>query len=102
MCRSIDDTEARWTGTWCPHCGPDVSCDEDGCCAACGATAVGEGVEQALALRARLEPATGAEEVDDCPLCDGLGEDPRPDRQCGHCGGTGVAPARQARRVQEP
>jgi len=39
-------------GTWCPQCGPDVACDEDGCCSACGATCVGEGAEQALAWRA--------------------------------------------------
>ena len=46
----------QWTGTWCPQCGPDVSCDDDGCCSACGATAVGEGTEQALALRASVDP----------------------------------------------
>jgi hypothetical protein len=40
-----------WTGTWCPQCGPDMPCDEEGCCHSCGAMAVGEGAEQALALR---------------------------------------------------
>ena len=43
------------TGTWCPQCGPDVLCDEDGCCCTCGANCVGDGVEQALALRAENE-----------------------------------------------
>lgn len=23
---------------WCPQCGPEPRCDEDGCCATCGAT----------------------------------------------------------------
>lgn len=35
--------------TWCPECGPRVACDEDGCCAGCGATAVGDGATAALA-----------------------------------------------------
>lgn len=42
-----------WTGTWCPQCGPDVPCDEDGCCSACGSDAVGDGAEQALAALSR-------------------------------------------------
>lgn len=46
-----------WTGTWCPLCGPGLPCDDDGCCSACGATAVGEGAEQALALRAGVDPS---------------------------------------------
>lgn len=46
-------SEPTWTGTWCPQCGADVTCDEDGCCVVCGATAVGEGAEQALDLRRR-------------------------------------------------
>jgi len=44
--------EDVWTGTWCPQCGPDVACDDNGTCCTCGATAVGEGAEAALAWRA--------------------------------------------------
>jgi hypothetical protein len=47
-----DDSDG-WTGTWCPECGPGVAVGDDGLCQSCGATAVGEGVEEALkALRA--------------------------------------------------
>lgn len=42
-------------GSWCPQCGPDVGVDEDGCCATCGATAVGDGADTALKLRALVE-----------------------------------------------
>lgn len=34
--------------TWCPECGPSVPIDEDGLCAACGATAIGPGADLAL------------------------------------------------------
>lgn len=40
-------------GTWCPQCGPDVAVFEDGC-ALCGTTAMGEGVNEALAQRRHL------------------------------------------------
>jgi hypothetical protein len=43
--------------TWCPQCGPGVGIDEDGCCTSCGATATGEGAEQALRLKAKLDSA---------------------------------------------
>ena len=36
--------------TWCPECGPAVKVDEDLCCAQCGASASGEGADQALEL----------------------------------------------------
>jgi len=42
-------------GTWCPQCGPDVKCDEDGCCIECGSTAVGDGAEVALQLTRERE-----------------------------------------------
>ena len=38
--------------TWCPVCGPYVEVDEDGDCAACGATATGEGADQAMHILA--------------------------------------------------
>lgn len=41
--------------TWCPQCGPGVPIDEDGCCATCGATATGRGVDAVLPLRHRAE-----------------------------------------------
>lgn len=41
--------------TWCPQCGPDVSVDEDGCCAVCGADATGDGADLAHAQRSHLE-----------------------------------------------
>jgi len=51
------------SGSWCPQCGPSVKCDEDGCCAHCGATATGDGADAALAAtRADLE-------TDDCTRC---------------------------------
>lgn len=40
--------------TWCPQCGPRVAIDEDGCCASCGATAVGDGVDRALAAMLKV------------------------------------------------
>jgi hypothetical protein len=45
---------------WCPQCGYGPDIDDDGCCCACGATAIGDGAEEAVALRSRvaeLEPA---------------------------------------------
>jgi len=50
---------SEWTGTWCSQCGPDVTYDEDGCCCTCGANCVGDGAEQALALRAENERLRG-------------------------------------------
>jgi hypothetical protein len=38
--------------TWCPECGYGVRVDEDGLCVSCGSTAIGRGVDQALALLA--------------------------------------------------
>lgn len=63
-------------GSWCTQCGPHVSVDEDGCCNACGCSAVGQGADEAHAtiadLRDRLAPWT-------CPSCDvaplGVGDD---------------------------
>lgn len=46
--------------TWCPQCGPRVAVDEDGCCQTCGATAMGEGADAALAAEARAERAEAA------------------------------------------
>ena len=40
-----DQSAELWTRTFCPQCGWDVDTDEDGLCQACGAEAVGEGVE---------------------------------------------------------
>lgn len=41
---------AEHSCSWCPSCGPDVAIDEDGCCAMCGADAVGEGADYAGSL----------------------------------------------------
>jgi hypothetical protein len=38
--------------TWCPECGYGVKIDEEGCCISCGVTAIGKGVDQALAAEA--------------------------------------------------
>lgn len=46
-----DLTEA----TWCPEHGPGVTVDEDHLCVTCGATASGDGADEALALRDRIE-----------------------------------------------
>lgn len=40
----VERLQARTKHPWyslCVECGPNVSVDEDGCCAACGATAMG-------------------------------------------------------------
>lgn len=50
MLRDASADPAR-NASWCPQCGPDVACDEDGCCVTCGADAVGDGANQAHALR---------------------------------------------------
>lgn len=42
------EPELTSKGSWCPQCGPNVKVDEDGLCAACGATAMGEGTDKAL------------------------------------------------------
>ena len=42
----------------CVECGPDVRVDEDGCCAACGASAMGPWADKAVAaLKARTPSA---------------------------------------------
>ena len=41
--------------TLCPQCGWGVKVDEDGCCAMCGATAIGEGVDAAWKARELAE-----------------------------------------------
>lgn len=46
--------------TWCPQCGPDVCCDEDGCCINCGADATGDGVEKAHRVKKALQQIVGA------------------------------------------
>ena len=43
--------------TFCPQCGSNVEIDDDGCCAACGATALGAGVNEIDALLQRAEAA---------------------------------------------
>ena len=43
-----------WLGSLCPSCGFGVGVDEDGGCTSCGATAVGEGVDEAVRLRSRV------------------------------------------------
>jgi len=35
--------------TWCPHCGPGVDVDDNGCCDTCGADATGPGVDMIYA-----------------------------------------------------
>ena len=40
---------------WCPQCGPVGSHDEDGCCLACGSTAVGDGADLAISNEALVE-----------------------------------------------
>ena len=48
-------------GSWCPECGPGVGVDEDGLCAYCGATCMGDGADMALAaLKGAKTPAEAA------------------------------------------
>ena len=46
--------------SWCPQCGPNVEVDEDGCCAGCGATAMGPGADGAHKIKRALEGLVGA------------------------------------------
>ena len=46
-----------WLGSWCAQCGPEVSVDADGLCSHCGATAVGDGADEAITL---LRKASGS------------------------------------------
>ena len=41
--------------TLCPACGPSMEVDEDGCCENCGATAMGDGVEQVYRMMEELK-----------------------------------------------
>ena len=62
--------------TWCPQCGPDVRVDEDGCCALCGADAMGAGADEADRLRARVAALTECLRgyVTNCEQCSGTNE----------------------------
>ncbi len=42
----------EWKGSWCSQCGFDVWFDEDGLCSTCGSTAVGDGSDEAIEIRA--------------------------------------------------
>lgn len=72
-------------GSWCPQCGSNVSVDEDGCCNACGCSAVGQGADEAHAtiasLRSRL--ALMAEHV--CEECGCAAVDPEDHTTCEDC-----------------
>lgn len=48
-------TSERATPTLCVECGPGTKVSEDGCCATCGATAVGPWAEVFAALLRELE-----------------------------------------------
>lgn len=50
------DEQDGHLGSFCPECGWDVTVDEDGCCAGCGATAVGLAVDELV--RQRQKPET--------------------------------------------
>jgi predicted RNase H-like nuclease (RuvC/YqgF family) len=39
---------------FCPECGPSDTCDSDGCCLQCGATATGKELDDLLAYRDQL------------------------------------------------
>lgn len=48
-------SEESFTRSLCVMCGPDVSVDEDGCCATCGASCLGEYAETLLSERDALK-----------------------------------------------
>ena len=49
--------------SFCPQCGFNVECDEDGCCVTCGATAMGEAVKALRVFSAQWRQApTGADD----------------------------------------
>ena len=50
--------------SFCPECGFNVECDEDGCCVTCGATAMGEAVRSLRVFSAQWRQAP-TEEADD-------------------------------------
>lgn len=49
------DTIGPSEPTWCPECGQIETCDEDGCCAMCGADIVSEKVLSAIIAKAKSE-----------------------------------------------
>jgi hypothetical protein len=67
-------TNRDWD-TWCPQCGPNVKCDDDGTCAHCGCDCIGLGVDAALALLDAAEAVIEEDQNlagDDKPTFDGL------------------------------
>jgi hypothetical protein len=77
-------------GTWCPECGHGVQVDEEGLCVSCGATAIGNGANRALAALRSLQvgpglkralkalcdlewssQVSGSDETLCCPICGG-------------------------------
>jgi len=48
----------------CPECGPSVRVDEDGCCALCGATALGAWALEHVLKEQNLEPFDGFTALD--------------------------------------
>ena len=52
------NTKRTEVWTLCVECGPNVRTDEDGCCAMCGATAVGTWLD---ASQGRVTPAVESE-----------------------------------------
>ena len=50
--------------SFCPQCGFNVECDEDGCCVTCGATAMGEAVKalRVFSVKWRQSPTEADDE----------------------------------------
>lgn len=70
----VDAAPGRALVGWCPQCGPVTAGDEDGCCAVCGADAVGAGATSALralaAQRATQGQAAGGSASAPCAIPD--------------------------------
>jgi len=60
---SILAVPARPEPMWCPQCGQVEKCDEDGCCAMCGATIISEQIITAIVAKAQSQCEQSAHEL---------------------------------------
>lgn len=60
---NVEKCENRKVISWCPQCGPNPGCDEDGCCGACGCD-VGEIPDYIAIQKERDEALARAEKAE--------------------------------------
>ena len=64
LVRSGAQMPSEPAASFCPECGFNIECDEDGCCVTCGATAMGEAVKALRVFSAQWRQAP-TEEADE-------------------------------------